>query len=207
MTLIYLFLGIRGILRSKKWSDKRKQHPNWRFILRLLPQLVPTLLIGWLFFIVPTLQNNSSTTIDAFGLYPAGMLLLAIVFIIGLVLTILRVYYRMLMSSKSSRWRTNQLGFLQHFIILLQLASLHIQSISGITKRHIRYALLPHHYLFLISSNRAIIFSFCAIMVSFCFLSFTKSKRYTNKMTIIKIITSLIPFFNLFFTQTAPILP
>ncbi|WP_231589516.1 serine hydrolase domain-containing protein [Bacillus sp. FJAT-27916] len=98
MTLIYLLLGTRGILRSKKWSDKRKQHPSWRFILRLIPQLVPTLLIGWLFFIVPTLQNNSSTTIDAFGLYPAGMFLLAIVFIIGLVLTILRVYYRMILA-------------------------------------------------------------------------------------------------------------
>lgn len=94
ITLIYLILGIRGILRSKKWSDKRKQHPTWRFILRLIPQLVPTLFIGWLFFIVPTLQNNSSTTIDAFGLYPAAMFLLAIVFIIGLVLTILRIYYR-----------------------------------------------------------------------------------------------------------------
>ncbi|RFB18974.1 serine hydrolase [Bacillus sp. HNG] len=94
VTLFYFLLGIRGILRSKKWSDKRKQHPTWRFILRLIPQLVPTLLIGWLFFIVPTLQNNSSTTIDAFGLYPAAMCLLAIIFIIGLALTILRIYYR-----------------------------------------------------------------------------------------------------------------
>ena len=95
ITLIYLILGIRGILRSRKWSDKRMQHPSWRFMLRLLPQLVPTLLIGWLFFIVPTLQNNSSTIIDAFGLFPAAMVLLAIVFIVGLVLTLLRVYYRM----------------------------------------------------------------------------------------------------------------
>ncbi|MEH7239047.1 serine hydrolase [Bacillus sp. JJ1562] len=94
ITLIYLILGIRGILRSKKWSDKRKQHPTWRFILRLIPQLIPTLLIGWLFFIVPTLQNNSSTTMDAFALFPAAMLLLAVIFIIGLVLTILRIYYR-----------------------------------------------------------------------------------------------------------------
>ncbi|MCG7343730.1 beta-lactamase family protein [Sporosarcina sp. ACRSL] len=94
ITLIYVILGIRWILRSEKWSDKRKQHPTWKFILRLLPQLVPTLLIGWLFFIVPTLQNNSSTTIDAFGLFPAAMFLLAIVFIIGLVLSILRIYYR-----------------------------------------------------------------------------------------------------------------
>ncbi|WP_102272851.1 serine hydrolase domain-containing protein [Cytobacillus massiliigabonensis] len=98
ITLIYLLLGIRGILRSRKWSDKRKQHPIWRFILRLTPQLIPALLIGWLFFIVPTLQDNSSTTIDAFGLYPAAMILLAILFIIGLVLTCLRIYYRIRIS-------------------------------------------------------------------------------------------------------------
>lgn len=98
ITLIYLILGIRGILRSKKWSDKRKLHPTWKFILRLIPQLVPALLIGWLFFIVPTLQNNSSTTIDAFGLFPAAMFLLAIVFIIGLLLTILRIYYRIILN-------------------------------------------------------------------------------------------------------------
>ncbi|WP_316571421.1 serine hydrolase domain-containing protein [Neobacillus sp. YIM B06451] len=94
ITLIYLILGIRGILRSKKWSAKRKKHPAWKFILRLVPQLVPTILIGWLFFIVPTLQNNSSTTLDAFGLFPAAMVLLGMVFIIGLALSILRIYFR-----------------------------------------------------------------------------------------------------------------
>lgn len=94
ITLIYSILGVRGFIRSRKWSEKRQQHPLWRFILRLLPQLVPTLLLGWLFFIVPALQNNSSTTIDAFGLFPAAMFLLAIIFIIGFVLTILRIYYR-----------------------------------------------------------------------------------------------------------------
>ncbi|WP_242634607.1 serine hydrolase domain-containing protein [Bacillus timonensis] len=94
VTLIYFLLGIRGILRSKKWAEKRKQHPTWRFMLRLIPQLVPTLFIGWLFFIVPTLQNNSSTTIDAFGLYPAAMLLFAVIFIFGLALTITRISYR-----------------------------------------------------------------------------------------------------------------
>lgn len=100
MTLIYLLLGIRGIIRSKKWSNKRKQHPTWRFILRLTPQLIPALLIGWLFFIVPTLQDNSSTTIDAFGLYPAATILLSIVFIIGLVVTIMRVYYRVMLKKR-----------------------------------------------------------------------------------------------------------
>jgi CubicO group peptidase (beta-lactamase class C family) len=98
ITLIYLLLGIRGIRRSIKWSDTRRQLPTWRFILRLFPQLVPVSLIGWLIFIVPTLQNNSSTIIDALGLFPAAMILLAIVFIIGLVLTILRVYYRIFLN-------------------------------------------------------------------------------------------------------------
>jgi hypothetical protein len=55
---------------------------------------VPVVGIGWLFFIVPTLQDNSSTIIDAFGIWPAAMLLLAIVFIIGLVLIIMRIFYR-----------------------------------------------------------------------------------------------------------------
>ena len=94
ITLLYLFLGIRGMVRSKKWSEKRKQHRAWRFYLRLFPQLVPVLFIGWLFFIVPTLQDNSSTIKDAFGIFPAAMILLAIIFIIGLVLTVMRIYYR-----------------------------------------------------------------------------------------------------------------
>lgn len=98
ITLIYLIIGIRGILRSKKWTDKRKQHSAWRFYLRLIPQLIPVVGIGWLLFIVPILKNNSSTTIDAFGLFPAAMIFLAIIFIIGLILTISRVYYRIRLS-------------------------------------------------------------------------------------------------------------
>ncbi|MEK4522011.1 serine hydrolase domain-containing protein [Psychrobacillus sp. FSL W7-1493] len=94
ITLVYLGLGLRGILRSKRWSEKRRKYPVWRFILRLFPQMVPVLLIGWLFFIVPVLQNNSSTTINVIGLYPAAMLLMASIFIIGLVHIVIRIYYR-----------------------------------------------------------------------------------------------------------------
>src|SRR5699024_1416732 len=36
ITLIYLALGIRGIIRSKKWSDRRKQYPSCKFYLRLV---------------------------------------------------------------------------------------------------------------------------------------------------------------------------
>ncbi|MBE6069555.1 MAG: serine hydrolase [Clostridium lundense] len=94
ITLIYLFLGIKGIIRSKEWSNRRKQHPTWRYYLRLMPQVIPSLFIGWLFFIVPNLQNNSATIKDAFGIWPAAMLFLIVVFLIGAIVTVRRVYYR-----------------------------------------------------------------------------------------------------------------
>lgn len=45
ITLIYLVLGIRGIIRSERWSSKRKQHHGWRFYLRLIPQLMPVVVL------------------------------------------------------------------------------------------------------------------------------------------------------------------
>lgn len=94
ITIIYLILGVKGILRSKEWANRRKQHPTWRYYLRLAPQVIPVLFIGWLFFIVPNLQNNSSTIKDAFGIWPAAMLFLFIVFLIGAIVTVMRIYYR-----------------------------------------------------------------------------------------------------------------
>ena len=94
ITLIYLILGIKGIIRSKEWANRRKQHPNWRYYLRLLPQVVSVFFVGWLFFILPNLQNNSSTIKDAFGLWFAAMLFLTVVFLIGVVVTIMRIYYK-----------------------------------------------------------------------------------------------------------------
>jgi CubicO group peptidase (beta-lactamase class C family) len=94
ITIIYLFLGIKGILRSKEWSNRRKQYAAWRYYLRLMPQVIPALFIGWLFFIVPNLQNNSSTIKDAFGIWPAAMLFLFVVFLIGVMVTVVRIYYR-----------------------------------------------------------------------------------------------------------------
>lgn len=99
ITLLYLIFGIKGLLRSKEWSIRRKQHPSWRYYLRLLPQVVPVLFIGWLLFIVPNLQNNSSKIKDAFGLWPAAMLFLIVVFLIGVVVTVMRIYYRRRLSS------------------------------------------------------------------------------------------------------------
>lgn len=93
MTLIYLFLGIKGILRSKEWSNKKTSSyfeilsssnasNNSSFVYRVVV------------FIVPNLQNNSSTIKDAIGIWPAAMLFLAVVFLIGTIVTVRRVYYR-----------------------------------------------------------------------------------------------------------------
>jgi CubicO group peptidase (beta-lactamase class C family) len=94
ITILYLILGVKGILRSREWSNKRKLHLAWKYYLRLMPQVIPVVFIGWLFFIVPSLQNNSSTIKDAFGIWLAAMLFLAVVFLIGVVVTVMRIYYR-----------------------------------------------------------------------------------------------------------------
>lgn len=94
LTILYILLGIRGILRSEKWAERRKNKPAWKYYLRLTPHIIPIIFIGWLFFIVPNLQNNSSTIKDAFGIWPAAMIFLSAVFLVGVTLTARRIYYR-----------------------------------------------------------------------------------------------------------------
>lgn len=94
LTLVYLALGIRGISRSKKWAEKQKHQMAWIFYIRLIPQLLAVIGIGWLFFIVPSLQDNSSTIKDAFGLWPAAMFFLAVMFLVACVVSARRIYYR-----------------------------------------------------------------------------------------------------------------
>ena len=94
MTLVYLALGIRGIMRSKEWANKRKHQPAWKFYVRLAPQLIAVIGIGWLFFIVPSLQDNSSTIKDAFGLWLSAMIFLTVIFSIACVVTARRIYHR-----------------------------------------------------------------------------------------------------------------
>lgn len=95
LTLLVLGLGIRGIIRSPKWSARRQQHSALRFYLRVTPQLIPIAGIGWLMFIVPLLQDNSSTTLDVFRLWPALAILLAIIFTSAACVTGTRIYYRL----------------------------------------------------------------------------------------------------------------
>lgn len=95
LTLLYASFGIRGILRSKKWSVQRQHHSALRYYLRLIPQLIPIVGIGWLMFIVPQLQDNSSTTLDVFRLWPALAILLSIIFLCAVFMTGRRIYYRL----------------------------------------------------------------------------------------------------------------
>ncbi len=94
ITLIYLILGIKGIIRSKKWSNRYRHYPTWRYCLRLMPQIISVFIIGWLFLIVPNLQGNSSTMKDVFGIWPAAMIFLIVVFLIGVIVTVMRVLSR-----------------------------------------------------------------------------------------------------------------
>ncbi|MDF2834679.1 MAG: serine hydrolase [Paenibacillus sp.] len=94
LTLLYVGLGTLGIMRSKKWSYKRNQFSGLRYSLRLIPQLIPIAAIGWLFFIVPTLQGNTAVTRDVFSLWPALAILLAAILLYAVVVTGLRIYYR-----------------------------------------------------------------------------------------------------------------
>jgi len=97
ITLVYLALGIRGIMRSKKWAAKRKHQAAWKYYLRLTPQLIAVIGIGWLFFIVPSLQDNSATIKDAFGLWLAAMIFLTVIFLVACVVTARRIYYRVVL--------------------------------------------------------------------------------------------------------------
>lgn len=95
LTLLYASFGIRGILRSKKWSDQRQRHSALRYYLRLIPQLIPVAGIGWLMFIVPILQDNSATIQDVFRLWPALAILLTMIFLSAAFVTGTRMYYRL----------------------------------------------------------------------------------------------------------------
>lgn len=95
ITLLIIGVGLRGILRSRKWSARRQQHSALRFYLRIMPQLIPIAGIGWLMFIVPLLQDNSSTTLDVFRLWPALAILLASILTSAVCVTGMRIYYRL----------------------------------------------------------------------------------------------------------------
>lgn len=100
ITLIYFSLGIRRIIKVKDQANKHFYSSMLLFYLNFIPQLAAILGIGWFLFYVPTIQSNSSTTLDIFGIYPALMILLATIFAIEITLVTVKVYYRKKLNSK-----------------------------------------------------------------------------------------------------------
>jgi CubicO group peptidase (beta-lactamase class C family) len=94
LTLLVLGLTVLGLRRSERWAARRSAWPTWRYALRLLPSMVFPALGGYVFLVLPRLQDNSATTTDALLLWPAGMLLLLALAVSGLLLTAARTLGR-----------------------------------------------------------------------------------------------------------------
>ena len=91
VTLLAAGLGVRGMLRSDRWADRRASHPRWKLGLRLLPQLLAPALAVFLFAVAPMLQDNSLTSGDVLRLFPSFMILLLVLAGVGMALTISRL--------------------------------------------------------------------------------------------------------------------
>ena len=95
VTIVVVGLGVRGVLRSGAWASRRRRWPSWRFGLRLLPQLLmPAVALG-VFVVLPRLSGPSASAVDAFGLWPAAMVLLLVSAAVGLMLTVVRMHRRL----------------------------------------------------------------------------------------------------------------
>lgn len=95
VTVVVLGLGARGLRRSASFSARRRSWPGWRFGLRLLPQLLLPAVALAVVVVLPALSGPGVTAIDAFGLWPAAMVLLLTAAVVGLGLTGLRIARRL----------------------------------------------------------------------------------------------------------------
>lgn len=95
--------GVLGLRRTPGWVSRRSDQPEWRFGLRLLPQLAAPALAGYVFVVLPSLQGNTATPLDAFGLFPSLMILLVVAAVVGVGLTLSRFVARR-RNHASSHW-------------------------------------------------------------------------------------------------------
>ena len=91
LTGLTLALGGLGVRHADRWIRRRSHWPTWRFVLRLLPQLIMPTIAFLLFVVGSSVQANSLTPIDVFRLYPALMVLVLALALVGLTLTALRL--------------------------------------------------------------------------------------------------------------------
>lgn len=94
LTLAVTGLGLLGLRRTRRWVERRRGWPAWRFGLRLLPQVVAPVVAVSVFGVLPLLENNSATALDAFGLWPAAMIMLVVTALAGILLTVARLVAR-----------------------------------------------------------------------------------------------------------------
>lgn len=91
ITLLALTLGVRGLLRSRRWAERRAHHRWWRRLLRLLPQAVLPALTLYVFVGLTAGPGNPARPVDALGLWPAASILLLVGGIVGAVLIAARL--------------------------------------------------------------------------------------------------------------------
>ncbi|WP_262851824.1 serine hydrolase domain-containing protein [Mumia quercus] len=94
LTVGALGLLVLGVRRSRAWTEKRRGHPTWRFALRLLPQLLVVTAVAGVYFVLPRVNANEATPVDAFGLWPAAMTLLLVAGTGSTCLVLARVWQR-----------------------------------------------------------------------------------------------------------------
>ncbi|MFE6170799.1 serine hydrolase domain-containing protein [Streptomyces sp. NPDC056464] len=71
LTLLATGLGIRGVLRARRWARHSARRPWWRTALRLLPQALPVLLLTQLASLLGLLMNRSGTLAQTTYAWPA----------------------------------------------------------------------------------------------------------------------------------------
>ena len=64
ITLAIALLGVLGVMRAKKWAQKRIELPVWRILQRQLPQRSMSVVDLWLFLGLTRGPNNHATPLD-----------------------------------------------------------------------------------------------------------------------------------------------
>ncbi|RYB93096.1 class A beta-lactamase-related serine hydrolase [Nocardioides oleivorans] len=90
LTLLVAGLGARGVVRSRRWAERRRRYRAWRLVLRHLPHLVLPAVSGFLLFGLTSGTRNPATPLDAYGLWPAATGLVLVGGVVGIVLVSVR---------------------------------------------------------------------------------------------------------------------
>lgn len=91
LTLLVLVVGTRQVRGVAAWTGRRRNHPWWRRIVRLVPQAVMPA-VSLLLFVGLTLgRGNPATPVDVFGLWPAAAVLVLVAGVTGVAVIVARL--------------------------------------------------------------------------------------------------------------------